>query len=100
MHSRRANFCHLVLDNMVYVFGGIAGQSSKKNEEHFPKMPTVVAEKYNPIEDSWEKIEIPHIPSLGAFAWTPKGKNTSEMIILGGTDGDVIQEAMWIIDFK
>jgi N-acetylneuraminic acid mutarotase len=100
MSNRRANFCHIVLDNMVYVFGGISGQSSEKNQEHVPKMPTINAEKYNPITNTWENIEIPNIPSLGAFAWTPKGKNSSEIIILGGTDGDVIQESMWTIDFK
>ena len=100
MNCRRANFCHLVLDNKVYVFGGIGGNSSEKNQEHIPKMPAVNAEKYDPVSNVWEKIEIPHIPSLGAFAWTPKGKDSSEIIILGGTDGDVLQESMWIIDFK
>jgi len=85
---------------MVYVFGGISGQSSEKNQEHLPKMPTITAEKYNPIANTWENIEIPDIQPLGAFAWTPKGKNSSEIIILGGTDGDVIQESMWTIDFK
>lgn len=100
MNNRRANFCHLVLDNMVYIFGGISGQSNEKKHEHVPKMPTVVAEKYDPVADSWEKIEIPNIMPLGAFAWTPKGKDSSEIIILGGTDGDVIQESMWTIDFK
>lgn len=27
MHSRRANFCHILIDNYVYVFGGIAGST-------------------------------------------------------------------------
>ena len=90
MHSRRANFCHLVIDNMVYVYGGIAGQSAKAKEEHFPKMATINAEKYDPVKDVWEKIELPNIPTLGAFAWTPKGKNAHEIIIMGGTDGDLI----------
>lgn len=100
MSNRRANFCHLVLDNMVYVFGGISGQSSEKNQEHVPKMPTVNAEKYDPVANTWENFEIQNIPPLAAFAWTPKGKNSNEIIILGGTDGDVIQESMWTIDFK
>jgi len=28
MNSARANFAHLVLDNMVYAFGGISGKGT------------------------------------------------------------------------
>lgn len=93
MQNRRANFCHLVLDNLVYVFGGISGTLEESGAEaHFPKMATLNAERYNPAADTWEEFEIPNIPSLGAFAWTTYGKDSSKIIILGGTDGDLIQE--------
>ena len=58
------------------------------------------AERYNPATDVWEAYEIPNVPCLGAFAWTSFGKDSGKMIILGGTDGDLIQESMWIVDFK
>lgn len=63
-------------------------------------MPAINAERYDPAKDIWEKYEIPNIPSLGAFAWTQLGKDSSKVVILGGTDGDLIQENMFIIDFK
>ena len=63
-------------------------------------MPVINAERYDPATNTWDKFEIPNIPSLGAFAWTSKGKGSSEIIILGGTDGDVLQDGMWTIDFK
>ena len=73
MNSRRANFCHIVLDNLVYVFGGIAGTVDEKKNSHCPKMATINAERYDPQADVWEKYEIPDVPSLGAFAWTQLG---------------------------
>lgn len=100
MLNRRANFSHLVLDNFVYIFGGISGNVDAKNSTHCPKMPTINAERYDPATDNWENFEIPDIPSLGAFAWTTLGKDSSKMVILGGTDGDLIQESMWVVDFK
>ena len=90
MHSRRANFSHIVMDNKVYVFGGISGNVDDKKNFHAPKMATVNAERYDPVTDVWEKYEIPDIPSLGAFAWTQLGKDSSKILILGGTDGDLI----------
>lgn len=100
MNSRRANFCHMLLDNYVYVFGGISGTVDDKKNFHCPRMATVNAERYDPAADAWEKYEIPNIPSLGAFAWTRMGKDSSTLVILGGTDGDLIQESMWTVDFK
>lgn len=100
MNTRRACFAHLVLDNKVYVFGGLAGNSTVKKQEHHPTMATVNAERYDPVTNVWENFEIPNIPALAAFAWTPLGKGSSEIIILGGTDGDVLQDGMWHVDFK
>ena len=100
MNSRRANFCHVVLDNLVYVFGGISGSIDDKSGKNAPKMATINAERYDPVKDIWDQYEIENIPSLGAFAWTQLGSDSNEVVILGGTDGDLIQESMWVIDFK
>merc|ERR1719265_989795 len=35
MSTARANFAHLVLDNLVYVFGGISA-TGKGDQSHFP----------------------------------------------------------------
>merc|ERR1712196_323905 len=58
----------MVINNFVYVFGGIAGTMDDKKNAHCPKMPTINAEKYDPVKDLWEKYEIPDVPSIGAFA--------------------------------
>lgn len=90
MTSRRACFCHLVLENKVYVFGGLSGNFSEKKQEHFPTMAAINAERFDPVTNKWDKFEIQNIPSLAAFAWTSKGKGSSEIIVLGGSDGDVL----------
>jgi len=92
MQCKRANFCHMVLDNLVYVFGGISGTVDEKKNKHVPKIAELNCERYNPKSDLWESFEIPNIPSLGAFAWTRLGEDSSKMIILGGSDGDLVQE--------
>jgi len=89
----------MVLDNLVYVFGGISGTVDEKKNKHVPKIAELNCERYNPKSDVWESFEIPNIPSLGAFAWTRLGEDSSKMMILGGSDGDLIQEGQWTIDF-
>lgn len=60
MKSRRANFCHIVLDNLVYVFGGFSGSIEDKevSGKFVPKMATINAERYDPVADTWESYEI------------------------------------------
>lgn len=45
-------------------------------------------------------MKVEGVPHLAAFAWTPKGVNTGKMLVLGGTDGNLIQESSYEIDFK
>lgn len=99
MKSKRANFAHIVMDNLVYVFGGISGTGEGVNS-HRPLMCSNPAERYDPKADKWEVLEIPNAPQLAAFSWTRLGDNSSKIIILGGTDGDLCQETQWTIDFK
>jgi hypothetical protein len=48
MSIERANFCHLVIDNMVYVFGGISGKSKDKKNSHIPIISDPNTERYDP----------------------------------------------------
>lgn len=97
MHNQRANFALCQIDNFVYVFGGIQSSGKGKNK-HIPALVECLTEKYDATADKWEKIEIANAFPLAAFAWTPIGKG--KIMILGGTDGDLLQEGNWIIDFE
>lgn len=50
--------------------------------------------------NKWESIEINNAPSIAAFGWTTIGPKGDKMLIVGGTDGYVIQQETWTIDFK
>ena len=91
MESARACFSHIVIDNKIYVFGGISGNNDGENS-HTPKISDPLAERYDPIEDKWELFEIKNSPSVAAFSWTKLGKNSNKIMILGGTNGDLTQD--------
>jgi N-acetylneuraminic acid mutarotase len=95
MKCSRSNFALTVVDNMVYVFGGI----QNKGSGHAPIMPSIVAEKYDPIQDKWETVEIAGAQSIGAFGWTTLG-SPEKLLIVGGTDGEMLQDTCMIVDFK
>jgi N-acetylneuraminic acid mutarotase len=97
MNQARACFASLVVDNLIYVYGGISGQGTGK-EAHYPTIANPPVERYNPINDKWEVLEIQNATELAAFAWCQMGN--SEIYILGGTDGSIIQEAGYKLDFK
>ena len=63
-----------------------------------PQLVDTICEKYDAAADKWEIIEIAGGPCVAAFAWCPIAKG--QMMILGGTDGDLLQESSWIIDFE
>ena len=98
MSVERACFSHIVIDNKVYVFGGISGNSQTQKKTHVPIVSEPNTERYDPKLDKWEKIDIKDSPSLGAFSWSKINKN--QIFILGGTNGDVMENYSWIIDFK
>lgn len=57
MNSARANFAHCVVNNFVYVFGGIGSRGEGK-ESHVPNIVNNVTEKYDINSNKWEIIEI------------------------------------------
>jgi N-acetylneuraminic acid mutarotase len=90
MNSARANFAHCVVNNFVYVFGGIESKGEGK-ESHIPNIAKNITEKYDINSNKWEIIEIENGPPYGAFGWTPiYPENDGKIIILGGTDGDLL----------
>ena len=52
MQTARANFSHLVVDNLVFVFGGVSG-NGKRAESHCPVLSSPVVERYDPITNKW-----------------------------------------------
>ena len=53
-------------------------------------MVTNLADKYDPAQDKWETIEIEGATPVACFGFTPLAPNTGELLILGGTDGDML----------
>ena len=94
MKCNRANFALHVIDNQVYVFGGIEGSSN-----HIPQLSSLLCEKYDPKTDKGEPVTIEGPMSLAAFGWTTL-KDPNQIFVIGGTDGDMLQESGWTIDFK
>lgn len=94
MKNCRANFAAIVLDNLVYVYGGISG----KKEVHHPVFANQVVERYSPNTKEWSELKIDNAPNVAAFAWAPLLDH--KIAIYGGTDGDLITSDLWIIDFK
>ena len=75
MSVERACFSHIVIDNKVYVYGGISGNSKTKKNTHAPIVSEPNTERYDPQLDKWETIIINDSPSLGAYSWTKINKN-------------------------
>ena len=92
MICARANFGWQVINNQVFVFGGI---SSKQG--HLPQLANPLCEKYDPITNTWQAVEIEGASPLAAFGWTV---HEEKLLIVGGTDGEMLQENCWSIDFK
>ncbi len=73
MNVERALFSHIVIDNKVYVYGGISGDSNYNTKSPIVSKPNT--ERYDPKLDKWETIIIEDSPFLGAFSWTKINKN-------------------------
>ncbi len=92
MKCARANFGLIVLDNLVYVFGGISKatspEKSKDAQPYLPLLSDPVVEQYNPKLNIWTEIKIENMPYIGAFSWCSISKsNPEKILIVGGTDG-------------
>ena len=99
MKDSRANFAFTVVDNILYVFGGIGGQGPTPETAHEPQMVNNLCEKYDPKTNVWETIEIKNAFPVGAFGWTVLD-SPERVMVFGGSDGDYLQRNSWIIDFK
>lgn len=97
MNHKRANFACLAMKNFVYVFGGISGLGKGVGEEHYPMMAAPI-ERFMPIKNEWEVLNIACAPRLAAFAWCTLEEG--KICILGGSDGNLLNSDMFIIDFN
>lgn len=57
MKSARANFASLVIDNKIYVYGGIS-----ESKDHKPVLANPICEVYDPSNNSWTEVAIPNAP--------------------------------------
>lgn len=88
MKHARSNFAAINLGNRVYVFGGISGADAQI--KHQPCLVDDVIERYIPQTNSWEVFDIPNAPTCAAFSWTRTTYDEGSIIILGGTDGNLM----------
>lgn len=98
MSQPRANFLLAVHDNQIYVYGGIQGAQSANGNQHHPFLCSAVCEKYDPKTNTWTTVEIKGAEPLASFGWTCIGE--ARYLLFGGTDGNVLQNTTYIVDFK
>lgn len=89
MKDTRANFAHTVVDNNVYVFGGIGNYGPNPENAHEPQLVTNICEKYDPKADEWTTIQIQNAFPVGAFGWCVLD-SPEKIMVFGGTDGDFL----------
>jgi hypothetical protein len=88
----RANFGCQVINNKVYVFGGISSKSG-----HQPILANPVCERYDPLTNKWEAVDIQGALPIAAFGWTI---SDGKMLVVGGTDGEMLQDTVWSLDLE
>jgi hypothetical protein len=93
MKSARASFAALALNDYIYVYGGIAGVEGTHN----PKLADPLIEQYNILENKWTALMINNAPQIASFGWTKLSEG--RIAIFGGSNGDLLTEDLWIIDF-
>ena len=94
MLHNRASFACLALKNFVYVFGGMSGANG-----HEPIMAPPI-ERYMPLKNEWEEMKINGAPRLSAFSWCPLSSDEGQIVVLGGSDGCLLCQDLYIVDFK
>jgi hypothetical protein len=55
-------------------------------------------ERYMPLKNEWEILKISQAPMLAAFSWCPLDEGS--IVVLGGSDGSLLNSDMYVIDFK
>ena len=66
---------------------------------HVPVIADPAIELYNfTTGGDWASLTIDNVPKLAAFGWTKL--NEGQIVVLGGTNGSLLVEDLWIIDLK
>lgn len=95
MKSKRANFAMVSFKDCVYVVGGIEGKDA--SEKHRPVLSHHTCERYTTLSNKWESVTIANLPPLAAFSFTVKSDH--EIVILGGTNGQLMTDELITVDF-
>jgi len=98
MKKPRSSFASTVIGNKVFVWGGFSGKSDKEGGSHFPLMAFDI-EEYNAFKDSWTVHALKTPMSLAAFGYAPISQNFDKIIIVGGTNGEELSDAVYTLDF-
>jgi N-acetylneuraminic acid mutarotase len=96
MVCARSNFALVAFKDAVYAVGGIAARD--QFEGHRPVLSQYACERYTPASNTWNVINIANLPSLAAFSWTKV--DDTQMAILGGSNGSIMQDELLFVDFK
>lgn len=87
-----------ILNQVIYVYGGIVGKLDGSNK---PILADVPIERFDIQKNLWEILEIDNAPKLAAFGWAYKNDaDDQKLFIVGGTDGSLLQSQTWSIDVK
>jgi len=98
MKEARANFMLTVIDNKVYVYGGISGRGTEDEKRHVPIMAESVCEVYDPVANTWTSLEMEGAFPIADFGATQL-KEPTQFLIFGGTDGCMLTSNTYIVDF-
>jgi len=96
MQSARSNFAMIAMKNFIYVYGGISGAGTGESL-HVPTLSAVVIERYVIAGNNWETVQVNSVPKFAAFSWCQMG-DSSEIAIVGGTNGDIMSDETNVID--
>jgi len=98
MLNGRSNFATVQVGEYIYAFGGFCCRGAS-GETHQPVLAEFT-ERYSITSNKWEQVEVAGAPSLAAFAWCSKHKDAGEIAVLGGSDGNVMNQDFYTIDFR
>jgi len=99
MKEPRANFMLTVIENKVFVYGGMKGSETDKKSIPSPVMNDIISEVYDPVANTWTAIKFNEDIPLSCFGYTPL-EDPYKYILFGGTDGGILTSNTFELDFK
>lgn len=84
----------------MFVYGGIAGKGEDEQSKHYPSMANPLCEVYDPKKNAWSEVIIDGGIPLGCFGYCPLTNLGNRLILVGGTDGSLLQDYTIVLDFE